>query len=141
MTATFRGELEFLSNYYPVRIEYGGIVYPSTEHAYQAQKTNDPDLRLQISKAPFKGIKRMVKDLRPDWEEVKVSIMKDLIELKFGPLAQKLLDTDPMYLEEGNYWHDNFWGNCSCPRCSTIVGQNVLGKLLMKRREILKEIL
>lgn len=35
---------------------------------------------------------------------------------------------------EGNYWHDNYWGNCTCDKCKNIEGQNKLGKILMKIR-------
>ena len=28
----------FLSNFHPCEIQYGGIIYPSVENAYQAQK-------------------------------------------------------------------------------------------------------
>ena len=34
----FRGEFSWLSNFYPVQIEYEGLTYPSVEHAYQAGK-------------------------------------------------------------------------------------------------------
>ena len=40
-------------------------------------------------------------------------------------------------LIEGNYWHDNYWGNCLCPKCKEIEGQNQLGKILMKVRSTL----
>ena len=35
----FSGEYEFLSNFYPCRIVYNGITYPSVEHAYQDRKS------------------------------------------------------------------------------------------------------
>ena len=38
-------------------------------------------------------------------------------------------------LIEGNTWSDNFWGDCHCPKCRGIKGENNLGKLLMKIRE------
>ena len=38
-------------------------------------------------------------------------------------------------LEEGNTWHDTFWG----VDAKTGEGQNHLGKILMKIREELKE--
>ena len=50
-------------------------------------------------------------------------------------LKEKLLATGDEYLEEGNYWHDNYWGNCHCEKCADITGQNKLGILLMKIRE------
>lgn len=34
----FREEYEFLSNFYPAKMEYQGISYYSSEAAYQAQK-------------------------------------------------------------------------------------------------------
>jgi predicted NAD-dependent protein-ADP-ribosyltransferase YbiA (DUF1768 family) len=60
------------------------------------------------------------------------------LELKFGcnaDIRKALLATHPQELVEGNYWHDNYWGNCLCPKCTHIEGQNHLGKLLMKIRE------
>lgn len=35
---------------------------------------------------------------------------------------------------ENNTWHDNFWGVCTCPRCSER-GANVLGIILSKARD------
>ena len=40
-------------------------------------------------------------------------------------------------LIEGNTWHDNYWGVCSCSKCNGR-GKNRLGKLLMKVREELR---
>lgn len=61
--------------------------------------------------------------------------MYELLLLKFTTypeLAQKLLQTYPAVLIEGNYWKDTFWGVCDG------VGANMLGKLLMKVRDILR---
>lgn len=52
-------------------------------------------------------------------------------------LKKKLLETGDAELIEGNYWHDNTWGQCYCPRCKNKIGENHLGKLLMKIRESL----
>ena len=53
-------------------------------------------------------------------------------------LRDLLLATGDEELVEGNYWHDNEWGNCTCPRCKNIPGKNKLGKLLMQVREEIK---
>ena len=53
-------------------------------------------------------------------------------------LADLLLETGDEYLEEGTTWHDNEWGNCSCPKCKNIEGKNILGQLLMKVRDDVK---
>ena len=36
---SFHDEYRFLSNFWPVLIDYEGIVYPTSEHAFQAAKT------------------------------------------------------------------------------------------------------
>ena len=63
------------------------------------------------------------------------------LKLKFSDpiLKEKLLATGNEKLEEGNWWHDNFWGNCYCPKCKNIEGVNKLGKLLMLLRKELKD--
>lgn len=48
-------------------------------------------------------------------------------------LAQKLIATGNAYLEEGNQWGDKFWGTVNGN------GENMLGKILMKERDILRE--
>ena len=69
--------------------------------------------------------------LRPDWEEVKISIMKSCLEAKFkdNDLMEMLKSTAPKYLEETNNWGDKFWG------VENGVGENMLGKLLMEIRD------
>ena len=44
-------------------------------------------------------------------------------------LRKKLLATGDEHLEEGNYWHDTYWGVCDG------VGKNRLGELLMTVRK------
>ena len=64
--------------------------------------------------------------------------MLELLRLKFTQhpdLGDKLRLTGKVLLEEGNRWHDNFWGNCRCQECDDVEGRNILGKLLMKVRD------
>ena len=63
--------------------------------------------------------------------------MRQALKLKFANpvLKQKLKDTGSHYLEEGNTWHDNFWGNCHCDICKDFKGANHLGRLLMQLRD------
>lgn len=76
--------------------------------------------------------------LRSDWEDVKVSVMRDLLRQKFSTpeMASKLRDTRPHELVEGNWWHDCFWGRCTCSAHGG-KGENWLGLLLMETRETL----
>jgi hypothetical protein len=71
-------------------------------------------------------------DLRPDWEDLKLGVMAHGLRRKFEhpELRQKLIDTYPHALVEGNYWHDNVWGDCMCPKCVSSAGRNLLGQLL-----------
>ncbi|QIG65850.1 NADAR family protein [Ochrobactrum phage vB_OspM_OC] len=131
----FIGEYEFLSNFYPCDIHYDGYVYPSVEHAYQAAKTLNIDLRYQfmISGSLTAGqAKREGKKLplRNDWEDVKLDVMKMLVFQKFlkYELSEKLTATSPHDLIEGNTWGDTYWGICNGK------GSNHLGKILMDIR-------
>lgn len=66
--------------------------------------------------------------------------MRQLLELKFNQpeFREKLLLTQDEDLIEGNWWHDNIWGDCSCPKCKDIPGKNRLGILLMEIRSQLQ---
>ena len=128
---SFQGEYRWLSNFWPAPIvDYEGIQWPSVEHAYQAAKaTNQEDKeRIRNAKTPGEA-KRLGKIVDHDsrFTYRRLIIMHDLVYLKFIQdlgLQQKLLDTGEEMLIEGNYWHDNFWGQCQCQNCN--IGQNHL---------------
>lgn len=140
MIKEFRGRYRFLSNFFPCRIDWEGITYPSVEHAYQACKTLNQKERLRIASLSTPGqAKRIGKELtiRPDWETVKISIMESLVRQKFSrhpTLKQLLLATANQEIQEGNSWNDTFWG----VSLSTGEGRNELGKILMRIRKELQ---
>lgn len=135
----FVKEFRFLSNFYmPASIFIEGQKFRSSEHAYQAMKTLDMDLRKQIADLETPGqAKRFGSKLiiRPDWEQIKLQVMKSILELKFeNPfLCELLLATGDAELVEENVWGDTFWGVCKGE------GQNHLGKLLEEVRDALKK--
>jgi ribA/ribD-fused uncharacterized protein len=142
MIHNFEGENKIFSNFHLATVWYEGIPYPTVEHAYVAAKTLDLDKRKYISNLSWnkagqaKKIGQKLK-IRDNWDNIKVDIMEDLLRQKFGwrpNFKQKLKDTGDQELVEGNYWHDNFWGNCKCRACVDKPGLNMLGKLLMKIR-------
>lgn len=154
MIQSFRGRWNFLSNLYNSKIEHQGITYPTLEHYYVSMKVkNDQqidgkfityiDCRELISKMPnpvkVKQFGRIIK-LRRDWDDVKLDIMLWGVREKFKheDLKEMLLSTGDEELVEGNSWHDNFFGVCSCGSC-TGKGQNNLGKILMKVRMELRQ--
>jgi ribA/ribD-fused uncharacterized protein len=122
---------------------YQGISYPTVEHFYQAMKTPKDalDVRRSIAACRTAGqAKRLGRgvDLRPDWEFIKVDVMRGVLQQKFAPGTWwygKLMKTGDEAIVEWNRWHDNFWGDCTCDKCKTIPGQNLLGRLLMEIRE------
>lgn len=137
MIKEFQGEYRFLSNFWPCRVKYEHVIFPSVEHAYQAAKTLDYEQRIEFmvltaGQAKRKGAQL---ELRPYWEQIKVKVMGELLRLKFQDpeLREKLLATGEEELVEGNAWNDTFWGVCNG------VGQNNLGKLLMQVRQEIRE--
>ena len=141
----FRGKYGFLSNFCMSPLWYDGILYPSSEHAYQAAKADSYPEKEKIArlKTPAET-KRYAKTFthRDGFHNVKTRIMFEIVLRKFVSnsfLTDKLLSTGDAELIEGNTWHDNFWGNCTCDRkdCS-IEGKNNLGRILMEVRRILK---
>ena len=130
----------FLSNFHEAPVEYRGLVFGSSEAAFQAQKCMTDEAKAlftELGPGKSKGVGRRV-PLRPDWEEVKAGIMEEIVRAKFTQhpdLAEKLLATGDRILVEGNHWGDTFWGVDT----RTGQGENHLGKILMKVREELRQ--
>ena len=140
MISRFCKEYKFLSNFFPSPIVEEGVNYPTVEHAYQAMKNLDNEYRVKVADCGYPGnAKKLGRKvlLRSNWEEIKNSIMAGLIRRKFldPDLRRKLLATVGHILVEGNWWHDQYWGNCLCSRCRNIPGLNYLGKILMTIRD------
>lgn len=136
---SFTGEFYFLSNFYPTPVTFDEIVYPSSEHAYVAAKTTDETTRRVIAKIPsafeVKKYGRKIK-IRDNWHGVKWGLMYTIVGSKFRRnlhLKELLLDTGNITLIEGNTWGDTYWGVCEG------VGQNHLGRILMRIREELRD--
>ena len=141
MINNFRKKYGFLSNFYNSKITIKNRIYPTVEHAFQAYKADNFEDHKNIAMAstPVKSKRLGNKcSMRKDWEDVKFKIMYKLVYLKFKQnkdLKERLLQTGYEELIEGNKWHDNIWGNCSCTKCENINGTNWLGVILMKVRE------
>jgi ribA/ribD-fused uncharacterized protein len=138
MISEFFGENRFLSNFYPAEFVWDGIVWPSSEHAYQAAKMLDRNKRIEFSKlrTPSEA-KKLGKhiELREDWNEVRYDLMYEIVLEKFRQnphLKAKLIATGDARLEEGNNWNDRTWG--ICPPGSNM-GLNWLGEILMSIRD------
>lgn len=143
----FQGEYRFLSNFYvgSQTIHVGIFRFLTSEHLYQALKTNITGEVLDIEACPTPGeAKRMGKTLtlREDWDQVKDRAMEICVWRKFTGdpvLLEKLLDTGNALLIESNTWHDNYWGKCTCNHCQGLVKHNKLGQQLMLVRDLVRE--
>ena len=135
---SFKGKYFFLSNFYESPVIYEGITYLNNEAAFQAQKTLTNKERLAFSMLNPSQAKKLGRSvsLRPDWEDIKIDIMYNICKAKFTQnetLKTNLLKTGDAMLIEGNTWGDKIWGQVNG------VGENNLGKILMRIREELKD--
>lgn len=136
MINKFRGANRFLSNFYETSVEWEGLIYPSSEAAFQAAKTLDQEDRKRFqTMAPTIAKREGYKvKLRENWEDIKIDVMYQIVLAKFSQnefLKQKLIATGREWLEEGNTWGDRTWGTVDG------IGNNYLGKVLMAVRSVL----
>lgn len=133
----YENEYYCLSNFSSFAIEENGIVYMTSEHLYHCKKFEDKKIQQEIieSRSAHDAliIAKKYRDVRnPDWDNIKVKIMKDILMIKLNQhryIRKKLLDTGDREIIE-NSWKDDFWG-----WGENMDGQNVLGKLWMEIRE------
>lgn len=143
MITQFEGSENFyLSNFFSCDVNIAGIVFPTSEHAFMYFKTLDKAEADEIAAAGSPSeAKRLGRQctLRPDWEQIKVAAMSIAVLSKFTQnpeLMKRLKATGDQHIIEGNWWHDNIWGDCMCDRCEGITGRNLLGQILMETRKV-----
>lgn len=124
-------------------LEINGVRIPTSEALYQACRFphRSEIQRLIVSQvspmtAKMKS-KRYRYDSRPDWHQVRVKIMRWCLRVKLAQnwvsFSRLLLATaDHAIIEESR--KDDFWGAKPIDE-RTLVGMNVLGRLLMELRE------
>jgi ribA/ribD-fused uncharacterized protein len=129
-----------LSNFSAFKIRWEDRDFDTVEQAYHWEKFKHLPGAMAIITArsahdAFKMAQQMKSIRRPDWDDVKVDIMRKLIRAKVdqhGYVRRKLLATGDRELVE-NSWRDDFWG--WGPNRD---GQNMLGKLWMEVRDELR---
>lgn len=134
-------EFGFLCNFSLHGFTLDDRYWRTVEHYFQAQKFAglDYEERIRTSRTP-KDAKNLGQTrklpLRADWENVKVDVMRKALLAKFtthADLGRGLLATADEALVE-NSPNDYFWG---CGQFGG--GQNMLGKLLMEVRRVLRD--
>lgn len=146
-TQVFFYEQEFyvLSNFSSFTLNRGGRRFDTAEAAYHYEKfTGEGEtqtfIRTEIRNAPsaheaFRLAQEFKAQRRPDWDDVKVDIMRDILRAKVKQhpyVLQKLMQTGNRELIEDS-WRDSEWG--WGPNKD---GKNLLGKLWMEIREELR---
>ncbi|KAH9830132.1 uncharacterized protein C8Q71DRAFT_787502 [Rhodofomes roseus] len=130
------------TNFAPYPIHWHGHTYPTAEHLFQAHKfmTTRPDVAEHIRHLPgprdaLEEAGRLRRFQRPDWFDVNVGIMDQILEAKFFQhprLRDMLLGTgNSMLIEDSPV--DSFWGWGADSQ-----GRNELGKALMQLRDRLR---
>ena len=146
MITSFTDQNGFLSNFFFCRVKVHDIEAVTAEHAFQALKTLDNSERHQVLECSTPGqAKRMGQriTLRPDWEDIKIDVMRSVVRAKFTQnleLAAQLIRTKDVPLIEGNNWGDQFWGMTFNQHTQSWEGENHLGKILMQVRQELQSI-
>lgn len=139
------GGLSNMAAGFPLRVN--GIRIRTSEALYQACRfPHRPEIQTLIIEqtspmtAKMKG-KPYRHDSRPDWDQVRVKIMRWCLRVK---LAQNWRNFSALLLETGDRSiveesrKDEFWGAKASADGCTLIGMNVLGRLLMELREAVK---
>jgi type I restriction enzyme S subunit len=129
-------------------IHVNGVRILTSEALYQACRfPHLPDVQKliigQISPMTAKmRSKPYRKDSRPDWDQVRVRIMRWSLRMKlannWNAFSTLLLKTGERPIVEESR-KDDFWGAKVVDDGDTLVGMNVLGRLLMELREQVKQ--
>jgi len=149
----YEREFYVLSNFSSFTLELDGYLFQTSEHAYHYRKFcahDNEDMSkskrlyeirqlVQAAKSAHDAqkIARENKDFRrPDWDEIKVSVMKEILLAKVAQhpyVMKKLMETGDREIIEDS-WRDNYWGWGVKKD-----GLNKLGKLWMEVREEIRK--
>lgn len=123
----------FLSNFYKCPIYYKGLLYGSSESAFQAQKCRHEDLKKAFavggewsSPVDSKNHGKRI-SIVDNWDDIRDSVMYDVVLNKFvqnRDLGDKLIELRHYNIEEANGHGDTYWGTVDG------VGENKLGLIL-----------
>ena len=133
-------EYGFLSNQITLDkpILFDGLAYYSIEAFYYAMKTSDKDKRRKIAQLNIKQSSAAVKSIgktipeKPDWYIQKWAVLLYALRDKFSQTRyrQLLLNTENLYIEETNWWGDQYYG----VDLKSGLGFNIFGYILMHIR-------
>ncbi|MBL4760559.1 MAG: NADAR family protein [Mariprofundaceae bacterium] len=138
------GGLSNMASGFPINVN--GIHIASSEALYQSCRfPHEPDIQKLIMDEynPMTSkmmSKRFNRETRPDWYHVRVNVMRWCLRVKlinnWDKFGRLLLLTESKFIVEQSR-RDTFWG-AEPTNDITLVGMNVLGRLLMELREELQ---
>lgn len=123
-------DIDWLRNDYYHDIFVQGFCYPTVEHAFQASKTSDQNLKRKISEASIRDARKIGRNCNiiPGWDLIKENVMEIILREKFkNPLLGERLAR----IGTGNIvmnGYDKYWGVIDGE------GDNIIGKILMRIR-------
>lgn len=132
------------SNLYRRPVDFEGVTYATSEHAYQAGKPRKDEVRDWLLAAPSPALLAMAAhglyywDIAPGWSTTKMDRMRGVLRAKFtqhADLKELLLSTGTARLVESatvDNEVNRFWGEVNG------VGRNTLGIMLMELRDALR---
>jgi ribA/ribD-fused uncharacterized protein len=123
--------------------EYNGLIFPTVEHAFHAQKMEDEnyqklftDISIEPKDAKKMGGKKFFEEndykLRDDWNSVRYDIMKEISMVYYSKnhkMLEKLKETGDKKLIHSGFGIDDYWG------IKNGKGENKHGEILMLIRE------
>lgn len=126
-------------NFAPFQVEWRGVLYPTSEHAYQAAHfiEANPEIaeQIRLCRSPREASDLANKNSKyddPEWSNKKLSYMEEIVRAKLSQHAyiqQILISSGDKYIVEMND-NDKFWG-----WGKDHTGKNELGKIWMKLRD------
>lgn len=128
------------SNFALFPIEIEGLIWPTSEHYYQAKKFLDPALQELVRSQPTPYLAAQVGrnpelPMREDWDDVRDGVMRIALKAKYTQykvLKDLLLSTRSAHIYEHTK-NDCYWGDCG-----DRTGKNRLGEELMQLRSQLE---
>lgn len=143
-TQVFFYEQDFyvFSNFASFKLFWASREFYTSEVAYHWEKFRGASIAQDIvtsqtsSHASFKAAIELKDQVREDWYDVRVDIMRDILRAKTAQheyVERKLLATGDREMIEDS-WRDDFWG-----WGENRDGQNMLGKLWMEIRDEVRD--
>lgn len=140
------GGLSNMASGFPLRVN--GVRIPTSEALYQACRfPHLPEVQREIISQHSPMTAKMKskphrKDSRPDWDQVRTKVMRWCLRVKlaqnYEEFGRLLLATKERPIVEQSR-KDDYWGAKVVDIADeTLVGRNILGRLLMELREELK---